>query len=900
MGAKLRFVTVAAATAALVAIPPPALARLGWPAPALEADYVLLSLRSLVVPQPLLAAVLIGAAWAAWGVFTVLAAADVWALARGRSARLTPLRLLALTSIGTTLASPASAAAETAPAASHAPAEAAPRTAPDAEAPQPEPWEVERTRTLSGFALDSAAPTPAMRESLAVITDLLTAHGTGTVTVTGHTDPSGPAAHNQELSKRRAEGTADLLTEQLRGTGVEVEAQGRGARDATDGPAADQRRVEITYTLTPPRPPEPPGEDAPPAREGTDAPETPPGPDPGGVDAAPGAVLAATAAAGLGAGWALGRAVPARRRTPRGPAPDANTPGRAAAEASAPPPPATPAPEDAEPAAPPDTATSRDVAAHPPVIDDQGRLLLARAHTGDVVRAASATGLALHGAHAPAMAAALLAAALTEGHHVLLSDDLAADLGAPGPYPGLRTAPDPRALALHAEARLLAQRRAAAEDEDAPAAEQGPWLLVLSTPAPTPALGERLAALAHAGPATRVAVAFLGGTQGRTIRCDRLDELHIETDGAPRRLSGLRVRALEADELAAALHRRTPPETETQTGADGEAGPAPEPRTPDTDPDSGGPAPPAPPAPDRPAPDERSAPAPEPDPATEPEPEPRQRPEPHAERQPQAEPTRTAAPVRLRLFAPRLAIETAHGEIDSGLRSHARLLLMLLALRRGGVSAEEVLETLRPDAADARARNTRNAAVTNARRVLRRATGAPEAAVILHHNGRYRLDEQMVDADVWMFDDAVRTRGEDDPAQRRSRLESALALHAAPLLAEETAPWIEPEREQRRRAAAETGVELARTATDPREALAWLERARAADEYNEALYQEIMRLQAAQGRADAVSRTLELLTERLAAIGAEPGQATTRLLTELTALPPARKAVPLKPRRARR
>ena len=67
----------------------------------------------------------------------------------------------------------------------------------------------------------------------------------------------------------------------------------------------------------------------------------------------------------------------------------------------------------------------------------------------------------------------------------------------------------------------------------------------------------------------------------------------------------------------------------------------------------------------------------------------------------------------------------------------------------------------------------------------------------------------------------------------------------------------------------------------PSQALAALETALTHDPYNEYLYQQIMRLQAAAGRPDAVRRTLALLESRLADLGLTPGPQTRQAAAAL-------------------
>ena len=61
------------------------------------------------------------------------------------------------------------------------------------------------------FRVDSAQLTPTAARTVAAAVDELRAAGAGPLTVTGHTDDTGTAAHNQALSQRRARAVADAL-----------------------------------------------------------------------------------------------------------------------------------------------------------------------------------------------------------------------------------------------------------------------------------------------------------------------------------------------------------------------------------------------------------------------------------------------------------------------------------------------------------------------------------------------------------------------------------------------------------------------------------------------------------------------------------------------------------------
>ncbi len=100
------------------------------------------------------------------------------------------------------------------------------------------------------FATDSAAVRPDLRSDLNVLAGNLLRYPDSTIFVTGHTDNTGAAAYNQDLSQRRAQSVASVLIE----GGVaprRIIASGRGedqpiASNLTPEGRALNRRVDIT------------------------------------------------------------------------------------------------------------------------------------------------------------------------------------------------------------------------------------------------------------------------------------------------------------------------------------------------------------------------------------------------------------------------------------------------------------------------------------------------------------------------------------------------------------------------------------------------------------------------------------------------------------------------------
>jgi outer membrane protein OmpA-like peptidoglycan-associated protein len=102
------------------------------------------------------------------------------------------------------------------------------------------------------FATDSAAVSGGSQADLLAVANSLNRYPASTVNVIGHTDNTGEAAYNQDLSERRAQAVASVL--QSGGVaGSRINAVGRGenqpvASNQTAEGRAQNRRVEIIIT----------------------------------------------------------------------------------------------------------------------------------------------------------------------------------------------------------------------------------------------------------------------------------------------------------------------------------------------------------------------------------------------------------------------------------------------------------------------------------------------------------------------------------------------------------------------------------------------------------------------------------------------------------------------------
>jgi outer membrane protein OmpA-like peptidoglycan-associated protein len=104
------------------------------------------------------------------------------------------------------------------------------------------------------FATDSASVRPDLRSDLNTVAASLLRYPNSRIEVIGHTDNTGSAAYNQDLSQRRAVAVASILRES--GVpGARVAAFGRGedqpvASNLTPEGRAQNRRVEIIIRPT--------------------------------------------------------------------------------------------------------------------------------------------------------------------------------------------------------------------------------------------------------------------------------------------------------------------------------------------------------------------------------------------------------------------------------------------------------------------------------------------------------------------------------------------------------------------------------------------------------------------------------------------------------------------------
>jgi DNA-binding SARP family transcriptional activator len=246
--------------------------------------------------------------------------------------------------------------------------------------------------------------------------------------------------------------------------------------------------------------------------------------------------------------------------------------------------------------------------------------------------------------------------------------------------------------------------------------------------------------------------------------------------------------------------------------------------------------------------------------------------------------------VEVRLLGP-YTIQTATGELRTGLRASARELLAYYLVHPEGASLEQAVEAMWPDTDLGRERERFWTALGNLRSTLRKATGTPELKAIQRDGLRYRVDREMFAVDLWRFQAAL-------AAARRADLDTAVAAalsqageaYGGALLDGAPYGWVEGPREDTCRWAVDALARLAelRQAADDRPGAAEaLEQAIIADPVAEELYRRLMRLQGDLGRPDAVQRTYRLLARRLAELDVDPDPETEQLVADLLRRPGA-------------
>ncbi|RKT86411.1 DNA-binding transcriptional activator of the SARP family [Saccharopolyspora antimicrobica] len=245
-------------------------------------------------------------------------------------------------------------------------------------------------------------------------------------------------------------------------------------------------------------------------------------------------------------------------------------------------------------------------------------------------------------------------------------------------------------------------------------------------------------------------------------------------------------------------------------------------------------------------------------------------------------------PATLTILGPfTLTWDSAEGEecdLTSVLAPKHKALLVFLALHTTGTSRSAVREALWPSARGRRPFNSFYATLSQIRRAIAEAVGDPVLELISQHGEKVALNPDLVDVDYWQLRQAEHKRNvASSNEQRMEAWRSIVAAYHGEVAEGMSALWLDGPREDAHRTALDALACLAAhyRGHDPHQQLQILEHARRLNPENEAIYRDIMRVQAELGMSDAISRTVQLLTTALADIGERPARSTLTLARAL-------------------
>jgi len=256
----------------------------------------------------------------------------------------------------------------------------------------------------------------------------------------------------------------------------------------------------------------------------------------------------------------------------------------------------------------------------------------------------------------------------------------------------------------------------------------------------------------------------------------------------------------------------------------------------------------------------------------------------HQSEQPVASPGQALVRAQVRVLGQPHIIDQPAGEL---VRSNSIELLVYLAVHAEGAHPDQIVEDIWMGIRARPAHTRLHTAASNLRKLL--AGSVPDVAAepadfVVKQHGRYRLNPDLVDVDLWRLraaHTAARTAGADQ--QRQQHLREVCDLYVAPLAGDEAYQWIERHRQGVLSLAidAHTALATAIADSDPVQAAQLLQAAMDHDPFNEEVAQQAMRAQHRLGDPDAIRSVLRRLALALDEIGAEPSEQTTQLAEQL-------------------
>jgi DNA-binding SARP family transcriptional activator len=250
-------------------------------------------------------------------------------------------------------------------------------------------------------------------------------------------------------------------------------------------------------------------------------------------------------------------------------------------------------------------------------------------------------------------------------------------------------------------------------------------------------------------------------------------------------------------------------------------------------------------------------------------------PEPPAQLQQAPDVAGDASVVRVKLLGPPEIVGDSE-DVGDGFGAKSRELLFFLLLHPNGVSREQVIEALWPEAEPDKGTERLKFQLRVIRAHLRN-DQAPTAKFIEKTRGLYRVVTEQFGVDVWAFERFIaQAMDTGDP----DALEVAASLYRGELLQGMYYWWAEPIQSHLQDKFVDALVQLAAHRCQQKDfvnALEALRRAINVDRHGEYLYRKVMEIYGRLGRPNDVRRTFSELEAALEEIEVEPDQETVEL-----------------------
>lgn len=231
-----------------------------------------------------------------------------------------------------------------------------------------------------------------------------------------------------------------------------------------------------------------------------------------------------------------------------------------------------------------------------------------------------------------------------------------------------------------------------------------------------------------------------------------------------------------------------------------------------------------------------------------------------------------------------VGIRCGDREIESGMRTNSWELVAFLATRPNGVTKEFAMEMMWPTANQREAVVDFRAAVNSLRSELRELTGRKDVQFVERVNGRYRLNADEINCDLWTLEAELGQSRQLAGDGRRATLVNIEHLYGGPFAEGTEYLWAEECREDLCQRVLGALAALSQSYLDTDEvdlAIAALERAVEIEPSNEVVYVKLMKLHAQLGHDDAVVRTMRRLRSRAERLGVTPSTMAIKVFADI-------------------